>query len=96
MFAASVLINASVIINIVEEVSKAFKAKVSQLRKLEKFETNPAELSEIQDLKAEFEDSEAISARGYFVIDRGFFVNMLSFGLTYIVILLQFKVGEIQ
>ena len=51
------------------------------------------EMRKLHNLKDEIRATAPINAMGFFYVNKGVLVNMLSFGLTYVVILLQFKLS---
>ena len=47
----------------------------------------------IKNMIREIEDIKPLSANGYFSISRGVLTSMVSVGITYIIILVQFKIS---
>ena len=64
------------------------------LNALELAEKDEYKKTEIRNLKEDIRSTEQISAAGFFALNKSSFVSFLSFAVTNIVILLQFKMGE--
>ena len=96
IFSPAIFVYAALVTFSLHEVHDSLMKHIPLLNKFEESGSSDKQLSKIRNLKEELRNTGHITAMGFFEISRSTVVSMLSFGLTYVIILLQFKMSSVK